>query len=90
MALLEESRDVVEEYQLYLEEHVQISRAQRDAALAPTPSEWHVMIRHENALNRQIERKLELLDRIQKRRRHEEERLLRLAYQPQKDQRESV
>lgn len=72
IALHQEIRDVVEEYQLYLEEHVEISRAMRDAALAPTPSNWHVMIRHENALNRLIEQKLKLLQSIQNNRRREE------------------
>lgn len=72
MVLHQEIRDVAEEYQLYLEEHVEISRAMRDAALAPTPSDWHVMIRHENALNRLIEQKLKLLESIQNNRRREE------------------
>lgn len=72
MELHEEIRDVVEEYQLYLEEHVEVSRAMRDAALAPTPFDWYVMIRHENALNRMIEQKLKLLESIQNNRRKEE------------------
>jgi hypothetical protein len=63
-----EIRDVAEEYHLYLEEHVELPRAERESSLAPTPNEWHVMIRHENALNRQIEHKLRLLEEIQKRR----------------------
>jgi hypothetical protein len=67
MLINTEIRDVMEEYQLYLEEHVQVSRAQRDAALAPTPNEWHVIIRQEKAFNKQIEQKLQLLESIQER-----------------------
>jgi hypothetical protein len=63
-----EIRDVTEEYHLYLEEHVELPRAEREATLAPTPAEWHVMIRHENALNRTIEQKLRLLEAIRERR----------------------
>jgi hypothetical protein len=72
LAIQEEIRDVMEEYVLYLEEHIEVSRAQRDAALAPTPYDWYVMIRQENALNHMIERKLILLERIQSARRKRE------------------
>jgi hypothetical protein len=82
MVLNLEIRDVAEEYQLYLEEYVQLSRAQRDAALAPTPEDWHVLIRQENVLNRQIERKLKLLESIQKRRKCEEHAALRSMTEP--------
>lgn len=68
VALLEESRDVTEEYEMFLREHVKISRSLRHATLAPTASSWNLMIRYENALNRQIERKLRLLAQIQARR----------------------
>jgi len=66
MALLEESRDVTEEYQCYLQEEVEISPALRNACLAPAENEWRLMIRQENAIDRQIERKIRLLLQLQK------------------------
>ena len=65
-ALLEETRDVMEEYQFYLREHVEISPAMRDACLAPTQDGWALMIRQEDAIDRQIERKTKLLMQMQK------------------------
>jgi len=72
VALEEETRDVIEEYALYLQEHVHISPAQRSSALAPTHPEWTALIRHEYTLDRLIERKLKLLMQIQKARKAEE------------------
>jgi hypothetical protein len=72
IALEEEKRDVVEEYVLYLQEHVHVSPALRNSALAPTHPQWTAMIRQEYNLDRQIERKLKLLDQIQLNRRLEE------------------
>lgn len=79
LALREEIRDVAEEYELFLEEHVQSSRAARSACLAPTQPQWTLMIRQENALNRLIERKLRLLEQIQEKRQARERATL-LAY----------
>jgi len=61
VALQEETRDVAEEYVLYLQEHVHVSPALRNATLAPSNPEWQAMIRHEYTLDRLIERKLRLL-----------------------------
>ena len=65
VALYEETRDVAEEYALYLQEHVHVSPALRNATLAPTNPEWRAMIRQEYTLDRLIERKLKLLMRMQ-------------------------
>ncbi len=72
LALEEETRDVVEEYTLYLQEHVHVSPALRDSALAPVHPEWTAVVRHEYAIDRLIERKLRLLTQIQTNRRLEE------------------
>lgn len=62
--LQEEIRDLIEEYQLLIEQDVRISRAERHAAIAPTRAERTMMLRQQNALNRHIERKLKLLEQI--------------------------
>ncbi|MEJ2008870.1 MAG: hypothetical protein P8Z30_12075 [Acidobacteriota bacterium] len=72
VALEEETRDVVEEYTLYLQEHVHISPALRSSALAPSHPQWTALIRHEYTLDRLIERKLKLLVQIQTARRAQE------------------
>lgn len=72
IALLEEKRDVIEEYALYMQENVNVSPALRDATLAPTNPGWQTLIRHEYTLDRLIERKLRLLAERQKARRRQE------------------
>ncbi len=71
IAIEEEIRDVVEEYVLFLQEHVHISPALRDSTLAPVHPEWTAIVRHEYTLDRLIERKIRLLDQIQSARRLE-------------------
>ena len=71
IAIEEEIRDVMEEYVLFLQEHVHISPALRDSALAPFHPEWTAIVRHEYTLDRSIERKIRLLDQIQSARRLE-------------------
>lgn len=68
----EEKRDVIEEYVLYLQEHVHVSSAQHDSVLAPVHPQWGTIVRHEYALERLIERKLKLLNQIQRARRNQE------------------
>ncbi|HET9179838.1 MAG TPA: hypothetical protein VFQ24_15900 [Terriglobia bacterium] len=65
IAIEEEIRDVIEEYTLFLQEHVHISPALRDSALAPMHPQWMAIVRHESTLDRMIERKIKLLDQIQ-------------------------
>jgi len=65
----EETADVIEEYDLFLHEHVENTRAARMAAMAPSHAQWAAIIRQQNALHRQLERKIRLLDEIQERRR---------------------
>ena len=72
LALEEETRDVAEEYTLYLQEHVHVSPALRNSALAPIHPQWTAIVRHEYTLDRLIERKLKLLTQIQSARRLEE------------------
>ncbi len=72
MAIEEETRDVVEEYALFLQEHVHISPALRDSALAPVHPDWTSAVRQEYTLDRLIERKLRLLTEIQANRKREE------------------
>jgi len=69
MCLAEESSNALSEYELFLYEHVQNTRAARIAAMAPSHAQWAVIIRQQNALHRQLERKIRLLDEIQERRR---------------------
>ena len=72
IAIEEEIRDVMEEYTLFLQEHVHISPALRDSALAPVHPEWTAIVRHEYTLDRLIERKLKLLMQIQRARKIQE------------------
>ena len=65
----EESVEVLEEYDLFLHEHVENTRAARIAAMAPSHAQWAAIIRQQNALHRQLERKIRLLDEMQERRR---------------------
>ena len=69
----EETSDVLAEYEQFLHEHVENSRAARVAATAPTQAQWAAMIRQENALHRQLERKIRLLEEIQEKRKQREE-----------------
>ena len=72
IAIEEETRDVIEEYTLFLQEHVHISPALRDSALAPIHPQWISIVRQEYTLDRLIERKLKLLTQIQANRKLEE------------------
>lgn len=65
LILLEEIRDVISEHETFLRERVEISRAARDANLAPTDSRWTWMLRQENFLDRNIDRKLKMLLKLQ-------------------------
>jgi hypothetical protein len=72
IAIEEETRDVMEEYTLFLQEHVHISPALHDSALAPVHPQWTAIVRHEYTLDRLIERKLKLLTQIQRARKIQE------------------
>ena len=74
--LAEEIADVGLEYELFLHEHVESTRAARAAATAPSHAQWAAIIRQQNALHRQLERKIRLLDGMQEKRKREEERLV--------------
>lgn len=67
--LLEERKEVAEEFELFRREHVEVSDAARDACLAPTDQRWTWILRQDNYLDRQLERKIRLLDMLQEKRR---------------------
>jgi hypothetical protein len=72
VAIEEETRDVMEEYILFLQEHVHVSPALRDSALAPVHPQWISIVRQEYTLDRLIERKLKRLNQIQRTRKIQE------------------
>ena len=72
----EEGKDVLEHYELFLHEHVEGTRAARLAATAPSHAQWAIIIRQENALHRQLERKIRLLMEIQEARKRGEQEFL--------------
>jgi hypothetical protein len=74
--LAEEISDVIQEYELFLHEHVENTRAARMAATAPSHAQWAAIIRQQNALHRQLDRKIRLLEEMQEKRKREEERFL--------------
>jgi len=74
--LAEEISDVAQEYELFLHEHVENTRAARMAATAPSHAQWAAIIRQQNALHRQLERKIRLLEEMQEKRKREEARFL--------------
>ena len=72
--LAEEIVDVGREYDVFLHEHVENTRAARIAATAPSHAQWAAIIRQQNALHRQLERKIRLLEELQEKRKQEEAR----------------
>ena len=80
--LADEHVDILEEYELYLHEHVENTRAARIAAMAPSTAQWAAIIRQQNALHRQMERKIRLLDEMQERRRRSASDLLEKLMPP--------
>jgi hypothetical protein len=66
--LAEEIADVGREYDLFLREHFENTRLARVAATAPSRAQWAAIIRQQNALQRQLERKIRLLQDIQEKR----------------------
>jgi hypothetical protein len=66
LSLQEESRDVMDEEEAFLSRHLEISPAARLARLAPTDRRWTWLLRMDNMLDRQIERKLTTLARIRR------------------------
>lgn len=64
VALQEEIREVLEEQEAYLSRFEEISPAAKLARLAPTDRRWTWLLRMDNMLDRQIERKLNTLARV--------------------------
>jgi len=67
MELARETEEVLGEYELFIHEHVENTRAARIAAMAPSHAQWAAIIRQSNALHLQMERKIRLLDEMQER-----------------------
>ena len=59
--LLEERRDINEKYLTYLQNHVPSVASVRTDAVTPSAEEWPMLIRQEQSLDREIERKTKLL-----------------------------
>jgi hypothetical protein len=74
--LAEEISDVGREYEVFLHQHVENTRAARLAATAPSHGQWAALIRQQNALHRQLERKIRLLEDLQAKRKGEEEKFV--------------
>jgi hypothetical protein len=67
--LLEEARESLEKYKLYLEEEVAFTPAMRDACFVPLDRGWVMLLRQENSIDRRIERKTRLLMQMRNARR---------------------
>jgi hypothetical protein len=65
LGLLEERKDLNEKYQAYLHEHIQNTRTLQASALTPSQAEWRTLIRQEQSLDQEIERKTRLLSFMQ-------------------------
>ena len=78
----EEMSDVGREYELYLHEHVESTRAARLAATAPSQAQWGAIIRQQNSLNRQLEHKIRLLMELQQERKSEARESLEASSPP--------
>jgi hypothetical protein len=66
LMILEEMRDVAADGQLYYKEHVHISRAMRLECLAPAADREYLQLqRQADAVDRQLERKIKLLLKMQ-------------------------
>jgi len=70
-----EFKQVKEQYLLYLREFGEVTRAQKDACYAPRGRVWRLLLRQEQTLEREMERKLRLLWQMQ---RQDRERLQRI------------
>jgi hypothetical protein len=66
--LHEERRDLLEQYELLRFEQVEITTPLREACLAPADPRWTSLLRQEAIIERQIDRRLRLLERLLHRR----------------------
>jgi hypothetical protein len=78
----EEIADVGREYELFLHEHVENTRSARMAATAPSQAQWGAIIRQQNSLARQLERKIRLLMELQRERKSEARESLEASSPP--------
>lgn len=73
LLMLEEYDAIVSDYHDFIRERADLSRARRDAMLAPNGRPSALMIRQKNSIDRHIERKIKLLLLLQKERRSRED-----------------
>ena len=85
-ALDKEFKQVKEQYLLYLREFGEVTQAQKDACYAPRGRVWRLLLRQEQTLEREMERKLRLLWEMQRQDRERVERIhaeQELEYRPE-------
>lgn len=70
--MLEEYDAVINDFRDFIRDRADLSRARRDALLAPNGNRSALMIRQKNSIDRHIERKIKLLLLLQKERRARE------------------
>ena len=68
LLLHEKRRDLLEQYELLRFEQVEITTPLREACLAPTDARWPSLLRQEATIERQIDRRLRLLERLRRKR----------------------
>jgi ribosomal protein L44E len=78
----EELAAVGREYEIFLHEHVENTRSARMAATAPSQAQWAVIIRQQNSLDRQLERKIRSLMELQQERKSEARESLEASSPP--------
>ncbi len=83
MKLRQELRTVADEFDLYMEEQMEVSPARQDASLAPDDVEWKLLIRQANTIDRNLDRKTRLLLQLQRRARSGSRRRVGPAKPPQ-------
>lgn len=66
VGLLREMCDVIQRHQAFMEQYVRLTPAFRKASLLPNPAEWRTLRQQTRDVERQIERKTQLLMRMQK------------------------
>ncbi len=67
MKLQQEMCTVADEFDLYVQEQMEVSPARQDASLAPGDPDWKLLIRQANTIDRNLDRKMRLLMQLQRR-----------------------
>ena len=61
MTVMDELIEWNHKYQTYMRRYIEVTPARRDLCFAPTADHWKLLLRQEESLHRQIERKTRLL-----------------------------